>query len=85
MVPRPIEFHPSAVDEAEAARIWYSEIHESLGEAFADEMDASLDRVARNPERWARHLHGTRGYLLRRFPFMIVYRLHEDCVQVIAI
>ncbi len=46
MVPQPIEFHPAAVDEAEAARIWYSEINVSLGDAFVNQLDKSHERVA---------------------------------------
>lgn len=51
MDPWPIEFHPSAVEEAEAARIWYSAINASLGKAFAVELEESIDRVAAAPSR----------------------------------
>ncbi len=40
MDPFPIEFHPDAVNEAATARRWYSEISDTLGAAFADELDA---------------------------------------------
>lgn len=69
---RPIEFHPDAVEEAAVARQWYAGIDPALGEAFADELDRAIDRVAAAPERWARYLHGTRVFLLHRFPSLVV-------------
>lgn len=85
MDPRPIEFHPQAVEEASEARRWYAEIDASLGLAFADELDAAVELVAAAPHRWAVHLHGTRGILLRRFPYLLVYRLLDDSIQVVAV
>jgi toxin ParE1/3/4 len=85
MEPLPIEFHPEAVAEASDARRWYSEIDPSLGQAFTDELDRAIARVAAAPERWARHVHGTRAFLLHRFPYLLVYRLALDRVQVIAV
>ena len=39
---------------------------------FQDELrDAGL-AIQRNPERWARYRWGTRRYLLKRFPFVVV-------------
>lgn len=85
MEPLPIEFHPNAVEEASEARRWYSEIDPALGRAFADELERAIARVAAAPERWACHLHGTRAFLLHRFPYLLVYRLLADRVQIIAI
>jgi toxin ParE1/3/4 len=31
------------------------------------------------------HLHGTRKFLLRRFPYAVVYRITESAIQVIAV
>ena len=31
------------------------------------------------------HLHGTRKFLLRRFPYGVVYRITKSAIQVIAV
>lgn len=51
---------------------------------FMDAVDAGIGAIAENPQRWPTHLHGTRKYRLRRFPFLLVYRELHDRVQVIA-
>lgn len=85
MEPRPIELHPEALAEAIAARQWYSEIDPSLGESFSQELDHAIDRIERHPERWSQHMYRTRIVSLGRFPYFVVYRLHSEKIQVVAI
>lgn len=80
-----IDLHPDAVDEAAEARRWYSEISMELGVAFASELDQAIDRIARAPNRWARHVHGTRCVQLNQFPYLVVYRQTKDRVQIVAV
>jgi plasmid stabilization system protein ParE len=86
-MPNPtIEFHPEADREAEAATDWYAERSLTVAEAFLDELDHALEQIADTPDRWARHLYGTRRYLLKRFPFLVVYRLPSASkVQIVAV
>ena len=84
MIPQ-VDFHPLAADEAVAGRQWYFEISPSLAEAFEVELGCAVERVAVSPGRWARHLHGTRAFLLHRFPYLVVYRQVDDQIQVIAV
>lgn len=81
----PIEYHPDAVNEAAEMRRWYAEIDPALGESFADELDRALEQIALAPERWAGHLHATRGLMLQRFPYLVVYRLRDDVIQIVAV
>ena len=32
------------------------------------ELDLAIDQICQWPDRWATYLHGTRRYLLKRFP-----------------
>ena len=84
-MPPQVDVHPLAADKAVAARQWYLEINASLAEAFEVELDRAIERIVAAPGRWARHLHGTRGFLLHRFPYLIVYRRVDDQIQVIAV
>jgi len=83
---RPVlEFHPAAVEEARAARQWYQDRSPAAADAFIAELDAALERIADAPERFPVYLHGTRRYLLHRFPYIVVFRRTQSAVHVIAV
>lgn len=81
----PIVFHPDAVDEAQAARIWYAERNQSAADSFLAELDYGIESISEAPERWPLFVHGTRRYLFRQFPFQIASRVANDRVVVIAV
>lgn len=83
---RPIlEIHPEAIEEAGAARQWYEARSPAAAEAFVAELDAAMDRIIKAPNQFGFYLHGTRRYLLHRFPYLVVYRQAETTIQVIAV
>jgi plasmid stabilization system protein ParE len=84
-MPAEIRFDPAAADEAEAAYRWYHDRSPSAASAFRAALDRAVLLISESPERPATYPHGTRRVLLRRFPFMIVYRVTGDAVQVIAV
>jgi toxin ParE1/3/4 len=82
---RTIEFHPEALEEAEAARGWYSERSLVASRAFVSEMIHSVETVSQDPEMWPVFEKVTHRYVFQRFPFSLIYRLIEDKIQVVAI
>jgi plasmid stabilization system protein ParE len=80
-----IELHPEAIAEARDAREWYAERSSVAADAFMAELDAAIDRICESPDRWPTYLHGTRRYLMKRFPYLVVYRVINDKPQVIAV
>jgi len=85
-VARPsVEFHPEAIAEARAAYQWYAERDLSAANAFIAELDRAISQVQSAPERWPVHLHGTKRYLFRRFPYGVIYRVTETAIQVLAV
>jgi toxin ParE1/3/4 len=52
---------------------------------FLDELDGAMDQIAQNPEQYPGHDFGTRRIVLRRFPFVIVFRKAVAGVEIIAI
>jgi toxin ParE1/3/4 len=80
-----VEFHPDAVAEAQAARAWYDDRSPALGNAFVTELDRAIDRVVESPERWPKSEAGTRRYLMRRFPFLVIYRHTNQAIQIVAV
>jgi toxin ParE1/3/4 len=80
-----LEFHPAAIEEARAALLWYAERSAAIADAFVAELDAAMERILEAPQRWPTYAHGTRRYLLRRFPYLIVYRELPTGIQVLAV
>ena len=82
---RKIEYLEAAVQDAEAAARWYAEHSAAAARGFTDEIEAAEAAIAGRPEAWPRFGHGTRRYLLRRFPFSVIYRVESSRVLVIAV
>jgi plasmid stabilization system protein ParE len=80
-----VVLHPEAVDEAQAARIWYAERSQSAADSFLAELDYGIESISSAPERWPLFVHGTRRYLFHRFPFQIIYRIKNDRIEVVAV
>jgi plasmid stabilization system protein ParE len=80
-----ISLHPEAVAEARAARAWYQERSASTAEAFLAELDHAVAMIGASPLRYPAHAHGTRRFVMRRFPFSVVYRVLDDDVLIVAV
>jgi toxin ParE2 len=78
-------FHPDAVAEAAAARLWYAGHSPKAGAAFDAELDRTLVRLREAPLRWPPFGSATRKVRLRRFPFAVIYRVGLDQIQVLAV
>ena len=80
-----IEIHPEAVAEARAAWQWYESRSDDAAHAYLAELDIGIESIRTSPELYPPYLHGTRRYLLGRFPYLIVYRVAATTIQVIAV
>lgn len=84
----PIEIHPEAAAEAAAARKWYGERSPKAAAAFLGEFDLACERIAEAPNRYPAYVANSRRYLMRRFPFHVVYRVPSDPtgpIQILAV
>jgi toxin ParE1/3/4 len=81
----PIDFHPEGRREADAAFSYYLERNHRVADAFYRALETSLSAIQKSPEVWAEYLYGTRRYLLRRFPFIVVYRATERRIEIVAV
>ena len=81
-----VTFHSGASDDVQHAWEWYSEQSESAAYGFLAELERAVRLLTSQPFRWPKHKQGTRRYVMRRFPFSIIYRvLPDDSVHVLAI
>ena len=85
MADKPLEIQPAALAELKSAVSWYLERDENAALNFVSEVDRALDLVIASPGRWPRSEHATRKFVLRRFPFAVIYREAERSIQILAI
>ncbi len=81
----PIHFRPEAVDEIDATFQWYEEQRAGLGEEFLSALLDQLDRMQQNPEGWAVLYRKIRACPMRRFPYVIYYRVLPDRINIVAV
>ena len=81
MPAEPIWLHPEAIREAHAAREWYTAWSDEVADAFMAEMDSAIEGSEEGPRQWPTYLGNTRRYLLRRFPFFVVFREATDRIE----
>ena len=60
-------------------------MREGLGSEFVEEVDAALDRIAYMPEMYALHWEEVRSCRVRRFPYLIHFRILSDRIEVFAV
>lgn len=75
-------FAAEAVAEYVAAGQFYNRQVDGLGNAFADEIEASVSKITEAPLIW-RFVEGdVRRYLVPRFPYGIYYTVESDVVVI---
>jgi plasmid stabilization system protein ParE len=65
-----LNFHPKALEEAEAATRWYAVRSRQAADEFLSELSKAIQGVSSAPERYPRFIAGTRRFLLKRSPFI---------------
>jgi plasmid stabilization system protein ParE len=80
-----LEYLAEALEEAEASARWYAQRSPSAAQGFDVELEAAERAILEQPEAWPPFDYGTRRYLLRRYPFSIVYEIEPRRVVIIAV
>lgn len=81
----PVELDPEAIAEAEEAFHWYAKRSQRAADGFVAELDVAIARISEQPQLFAAYLHGTRRYLLKRYPNAVVFREQADLIQVVSV
>lgn len=79
-----VRFLPAARLEVIEARDWYEQRSPGLGDAFAQEIDRQVQRIAENATGFPVMLADVRRVRLRRFPYGLFYRIVDDECFVLA-
>ena len=80
-----VRFHPEAEEEYQAALAWYQARSPRSAERFEVETEHVLGMIAANSSMFARYGEEHQLVMLRRFPFSVVYRMHPNHVEVVAL
>ena len=81
----PLFVHPDARTDALEVYDWYSRRSQQAAEAFQAEFRDAGRAIEHSPELWPHYLFGTRRYLMKRFPFVIVYRVAAERIEIVAL
>jgi toxin ParE1/3/4 len=81
----PVVLRPEATKDAAEAIGYFDALRPGLGQAFLIQVQDVLLRISGMPE-----LHGivwrdVRAARLRRFTYVVYYRVHEDRLEVLAV
>jgi len=49
------------------------------------DVDAAVEEILQTPKPWPKYLYGTRRFVMRRFPFSIVYLDDPDRITISAV
>jgi len=82
---RRIVLRPEAEADLLAARDWYEQEVPELAQAFADSFEAMITQIEAMPELYVAALENIRRGKLRRFPYLIYYRVLSDRIEVMGV
>jgi toxin ParE1/3/4 len=81
-----LALHEEAGAEYDAAFDWYLEHSPDAALKFDSEVNRAFVEIARAPQRWAIGPYQTRRFLVRKFPFVLIYRERTGGdIQIVAV
>ena len=80
-----VVFRPEAQADLLQTREWYERQQPGLGDAFSNKAQEAIVRIQKMPRMYATVFGDVRRAKIRRFPYLIYYRLQQDRIEVIAV
>ena len=82
----PRNFHRAALAEAKDAFNWYEDREQGLGETFRTALFDVIEAIQVQPLA-SQVIYGIdiRRAIMHRFPFSIIYIVHEDSILILAV
>jgi toxin ParE1/3/4 len=78
--------HPEAREDLrEAANFYRDNAGTALSQALLAEFEHSMGLLLEHPRLGGKWRHGKRRYLMRRFPFAIIYSVLSDQLRILAV
>ncbi|MEI8037599.1 MAG: type II toxin-antitoxin system RelE/ParE family toxin [Verrucomicrobiota bacterium] len=73
-----VDYHPAIADYLEKIRDHYEACSPGLGSGFVDEFERQILIIAAMPTRWMVASNDIRRSLMKRFPYVILFRIVGD-------
>ncbi|MBI1321945.1 type II toxin-antitoxin system RelE/ParE family toxin [bacterium] len=67
------------------ARTWYERQRTGLGDLYLDYVEEAFELVALNPDLFPKVFENNRLVRVRRFPYIVVYRVDDDQITIVAV
>jgi hypothetical protein len=80
-----LRFHPRVVEDLKQAISWYDEISIELGNRFRSQVNAPFDEIALRPTFFAFAFANVRFAIVRRFPYLVLFREMGEVILVLGI
>jgi plasmid stabilization system protein ParE len=81
----PVVLRPEASRDVEEARDYFEARRAGLGQAFLDRLNEALAQIGAMPEMYGVVWQNVRVSRLRKFTYVVYYRVHDDRVEVLAV
>lgn len=78
-------FHDRAEEELNEAAGYYARARPGLGDAFLVEVHRAVEALLAAPLAGAAVEGDVRWWLVKRFPYSVLYRIRDDHVRILAI
>lgn len=81
----PLIVNPEAEADLADARAWYDRQRAGLGDVLLERVEEVFTRLQRTPELYGKVFQDLRIARVRRFPYIVVYRIDADQITVVAV
>lgn len=79
------EFHPAALREFQFAATYYESQQCGLGVRFMEAVKSAVEHIVASPQSWRVLEENVRRYLIKVFPYAVLYTVENDYVLIVAI
>ena len=80
-----VEFLEPASLELDDAIDYYNMQSKGLGDEFLIETLSIIKLISAFPSAWTKHSTNTRKAILKRFPYNLIYTIHNNTIFIIAV
>lgn len=80
-----LEVLPAAQLEALDAASWYFERNPAVAAALETELRVAFSRIALMPTATSASFAPARRFLLKRFPYEVIFRIYPEVILIVAI
>jgi plasmid stabilization system protein ParE len=81
----PLHVRVSAREDLAEAHEWYEGKKKGLGERFLNEVEITFRGIQAFPESRAAEYRGVHRALVKRFPYVVYYRIGAESIEVLAV